>query len=92
VPFLAAIRTERDALAEAVLPKSPLGEAVRYLTTQWDALQRFVEDGRFRIDNNGAYAARGISAGMPRPRLCRVDSLSRRKCAQWPSLPVGDAA
>ena len=53
-PLLANIKAERDALAETVLPKSPLGEAVRYLTNQWDALQRFVEDGRFRIDNNGA--------------------------------------
>jgi transposase len=52
--ILTAIRAERDALVAAVLPKSPLGEAVRYLTNQWAALQRFVEDGRFRIDNNGA--------------------------------------
>jgi transposase len=37
-----------------VLPKSPLCDAVRYLTNQWNALQRFVEDGRFRIDNNCA--------------------------------------
>lgn len=64
VPLLAAIGTERDALAEAVLPKSPLGEAVRYLTNQWDALQRFVEDGRFRIDNNGAEnQLRGVAIG-----------------------------
>lgn len=35
-----------------VLPKSPLGDAVRYLTNQWDALQRFVNDGRLAIDNN----------------------------------------
>ena len=54
VPLLGAIRAEREALAATVLPKSPLGEAMRYLTNQWDALQRFVEDGRFRIDNNGA--------------------------------------
>ena len=64
VPILAAIRVERDALAAAVLPKSPLGEAVRYLTNQWDALQRFVEDGRFRIDNNGAEnQLRGVAIG-----------------------------
>ena len=63
-PILAAIRVERDALAAAVLPKSPLGEAVRYLTNQWDALQRFVEDGRFRIDNNGAEnQLRGVAIG-----------------------------
>ena len=64
VPILVAIRVERDALASAVLPKSPLGEAVRYLTNQWDALQRFVEDGHFRIDNNGAEnQLRGVAIG-----------------------------
>jgi hypothetical protein len=64
VPILDAIRVERDALAAAVLPKSPLGEAVRYLMNQWDALRRFVEDGRFRIDNNGAEnQLRGVAIG-----------------------------
>jgi transposase len=64
VPVLEAIRVEREALAATVLPKSPLGEAVRYLTNQWDALQRFTEDGRFRIDNNGAEnQLRGVAIG-----------------------------
>jgi transposase len=54
VPLLAQLKTERDRLASAVLPKSPLGDAVRYLTNQWDALQRFVDDGRLSIDNNRA--------------------------------------
>jgi transposase len=54
VPILAAIDRERLALANAVLPKSPLGDALRYLGNQWDALQRFVEDGRVAIDNNRA--------------------------------------
>ena len=64
LPILAAIRAERNTLAATVLPKSPLGEAVRYLTNQWDALQRFVEDGRFRIDNNGAEnQLRGVAIG-----------------------------
>jgi hypothetical protein len=55
-PFepLAKILIERDHLTQAVLPKSPLGDAVRYLTNQWAALQRFVEDGRLAIDNNRA--------------------------------------
>ena len=64
LPILTAIRAERDTLAAAVLPKSPLAEAVRYLTNQWDALQRFVDDGRFRIDNNGAEnQLRGVAVG-----------------------------
>ena len=54
VPLLAQLKTERDRLAATVLPKSPLGDAVRYLTNQWDALQRFVDDGRLSIDNNRA--------------------------------------
>ncbi len=38
--------------ADRVLPKSPLGEAVRYLKNQWDALTVFLSDGRVPIDNN----------------------------------------
>jgi transposase len=53
-PLLAKIDAERQALAQTVLPKSPLGDAVRYLTNQWAALQRFTEDGRLAIDNNRA--------------------------------------
>jgi transposase len=63
-PLLAKILIERDQLAQAVLPKSPLGDAVRYLTNQWAALQRFVEDGRLAIDNNRAEnQLRGIAVG-----------------------------
>lgn len=54
VPLLGKIDAERQALARTVLPKSPLGDAVRYLTNQWMALQRFVQDGRVAIDNNRA--------------------------------------
>ena len=45
---------ERQALARTVLPQSPLGDAVRYLTNQWAALQRYTDDGRVAIDNNRA--------------------------------------
>ena len=38
VPVLTTIDAERQALARTVLPKSPLGDAVRYLTNQWAAL------------------------------------------------------
>ena len=54
VPLLAKIAAERDQLAATVLPKSPLGDALRYLTNQWGALQRFTDDGRLAIDNNRA--------------------------------------
>jgi hypothetical protein len=37
-----------------VLPKSPLGEALRYTLNQWDALQVYLQDGDLSIDNNVA--------------------------------------
>ena len=45
---------ERQRLDQEALPKSPLGDALRYLTNQWQALCRFAEDGSLEIDNNGA--------------------------------------
>ena len=54
VPLLAQLDTQRRALAAQVLPKSPVGEALRYLDRQWGALQRYVTDGRLLIDNNNA--------------------------------------
>jgi transposase len=44
----------RHELTAQALPKSPLGEALRYLDRQWLALQRFLEDGDLIIDNNNA--------------------------------------
>jgi len=62
--ILARIDTERQRLAGVVLPKSPLGDALRYLDNQWRALQRFLEDGRLRIDNNGAESQlRAVAVG-----------------------------
>jgi len=54
VPLLAQLDGVRQALSRTVLPKSPLGDALRYLANQWIALQRFVDDGRLAIDNNRA--------------------------------------
>jgi transposase len=33
-------------------PKSLLGKAMHYLNHQWTHLVRFLEDGRYPIDNN----------------------------------------
>lgn len=54
VPRLATLDQVRRDLAARVLPKSPLGDALRYLDWQWVALQRYLEDGRLLIDNNHA--------------------------------------
>ena len=35
-----------------VLPKSGVGQAIEYTLKRWDALGRFLEDGRLELDNN----------------------------------------
>jgi hypothetical protein len=59
---------------------------------RWAGLTRFVDDPRVPLDNNGAYAAHGISAGMPRPELCRVRPLLRRSLAVETLSAERDAA
>ena len=39
------------------LPKSPLAAAIGYALRNWVALTRYTEDGRLKIDNNGAEQA-----------------------------------
>ncbi|MCC6662303.1 MAG: IS66 family transposase [Polyangiaceae bacterium] len=47
-------RIEQLLLAHrhSVLPQSLLGRALHYLEAEWPKLARFVEDGRYPIDNN----------------------------------------
>ncbi len=53
VPIMEQLRQWLDGdAAQRVLPKSRLGEAVRYLNNQWEALNVFLRDGRVPIDNN----------------------------------------
>ena len=40
--------------AQQLLPKSSLGKAVGYMRNNWEALKRFLSDGRLPIDNNEA--------------------------------------
>jgi len=51
-PVLAEIEALLLANLHAVLPASLLGKALHYLSSQWPKLKRYVEDGRYSIDNN----------------------------------------
>ena len=57
LPLLAEFRAWLELAATQALPKSPLGQAVTYATNQWDALTRYVEDGRLALSNNAAERA-----------------------------------
>ncbi len=63
-PVLAAFKQWLEQEQPAVLPKSPMGQAIQYALNQWDALERYIEDGDFSIDNNAAERAlRPIAIG-----------------------------
>lgn len=43
-----------ESLRDTMLPRSPLAKAVGYALNQREALLRFLEDGRLKLDNNRA--------------------------------------
>ncbi|MBA7540612.1 IS66 family transposase ISPto8 [subsurface metagenome] len=51
-PILNEIKAWLDTKALQVLPKSAIGKAIGYMLGRWKYLKRYVEDGRFEIDNN----------------------------------------
>ncbi len=58
----------------SVLPKSELGEAIRYTLNQWDALQVFTTCGLLDADNNEAERGhRGIAIGRKNWRMVGSD-------------------
>jgi len=51
-PVLEQLKQWLDQQAGQVLPKSALGQAVRYALNNWEALCRYLEQGWLSIDNN----------------------------------------
>jgi transposase len=63
-PKLAEFAAWMDGHAPAVLPKSPIGQAIAYARRQWPALVRFTEHGFLNIDNNvSERALRAVAIG-----------------------------
>ena len=63
-PLLAAFRDWLAAHLPGLLPKSPLAQAMGYAANHWQALTRFLDDGRLPLDNNAAERAlRPIAVG-----------------------------
>src|SRR5262249_20440680 len=64
VPLLKSFGEWLEKQAAALLPKSPLAEAVGYARNQWEALQRYTMAGFLEIDNNAAERAlRAVAIG-----------------------------
>jgi transposase len=51
-PILTTIGKRLESWATQVLPKSPMGQAIGYARGQWQALNRYTDDGILSIDNN----------------------------------------
>ena len=51
-PRLDAFHDWLQAQRRRLSGKAPLGKALQYALSRWDALTRYVEDGRLSIDNN----------------------------------------
>ncbi len=56
-PILEKLHAYLREQQATTLPKSPLGTAIGYALRNWTALTRYTEDGRLKIDNNGAEQA-----------------------------------
>ena len=60
-------------------PKSPMGRALTYASNQWQALNRFLEDGALEIDNGGAERSlRGTALGRRNWLFAGSDDGARR--------------
>jgi len=49
---LLRLRRALEIIRRRVLPKSLLGQAIDYTLSRWEALTRYLDDGRLEIDNN----------------------------------------
>jgi transposase len=62
VSILAELRTWLEEQRRRLSSKTALAKAIQYALTRWDALARYVGDGRLAIDNNPAERSlRGIA-------------------------------
>jgi len=52
VPVIGQLKTWLEKTTSQVPPKTKLGQALHYLQAQWPALVRYLDDGRYPIDNN----------------------------------------
>jgi len=78
-PQLEAFKVWLDEQSERVLPKSPMGEAIGYARAQWEALQRYLDNGILDIDNNRAERAlRRVAVGRKNWLFAGSDEGGRR--------------
>lgn len=83
-PILAELRGWLAATLATTSTKSPLAGAIRYTLLRWDALTRFVTDGRIELDNNAAERAiRALVLGRKNYLFAGSDAGGERAAALY---------
>ncbi|MEI6143352.1 MAG: IS66 family transposase [Mariniphaga sp.] len=78
-PILQAFEKWLDENCRKVLPKSLIGKAILYTYNVYPRLVRYVLDGRYKIDNNGAEnGVRPLALGRKNYMFCGNDAAAER--------------
>jgi transposase len=78
-PILDELKTHLEATLGKISGKSALAGAIRYATSRWTALTRFVDDGRLEMTNNAAERAiRPVALGRKNYLFAGSDEGGRR--------------
>jgi transposase len=81
-PLLEELHAWLCAMLGRVSAKSELAAAIGYSLTRWQALTRYLDDGRIEIDNNAAERAlRGVSLGRKNYLFMGSDAGGERAAA-----------
>jgi hypothetical protein len=81
-PLLESLRQWFETTLSKLSRKSDTTAAIRYALTRWDALTRFVDNGRIEIDNNAAERSlRGVALGRKNYLFAGSDAGGERAAA-----------
>ena len=83
-PVLAELRAFLDATLAKISGKSDFAKAIRYATSRWTALTRYVDDGRREMTNNAAErAVRPLTLGRKNYLFAGSDEGGRRAAIMY---------
>lgn len=83
-PILEELKTFLDAALARISGKSTFAAAIRYSTSRWKALTRFVDDGRLEMSNNAAERAiRPLTLGRKNYLFAGSDAGGRRAAVMY---------
>jgi transposase len=86
-PLLESMRTWMEATLAKLSRKSDTAAAIRYASSRWQALTRYVDDGQLEIDNNAAERAlRVVALGRKNYLFCGSNAGGERAAAIYSLL------